>query len=122
MKKNSAWFHKCAGQRYLFQVTLPAPPRRKYSSLSKTYICMFIVYAIESCEIKRIYIGHTRNMDERLKYHNSGYVKSTVKDRPWKLVAFEGFAKKDEARWIERSLKKSKGKREKWLRKNRITD
>ena len=81
---------------------------------------MFNVYAIESVAIKRIYIGHTNNIDVRLKYHNSGYVKSTAKDKPWRLVALEKVESKDEASWIERSLKKSRGKRVKWIEKNRI--
>jgi predicted GIY-YIG superfamily endonuclease len=38
---------------------------------------MFNVYAIESVvAIKRIYIGHTNDINARLKYHNSGYVKT----------------------------------------------
>ncbi len=82
---------------------------------------MFNVYAIESVvAIKRIYIGHTNDINARLKYHNSGYVKSTAKDRPWRLVALEKVESKDEARWLERSLKKSRGKRVKWLAKNCI--
>lgn len=81
---------------------------------------MFNVYAIESLATKRIYIGHTKDFDERLKYHNSGYVKSTSQDKPWKVVALEKVEKNEDARWLERSLKKSKGKRIKWLRKNRI--
>ena len=81
---------------------------------------MFNVYAIESLASKRIYIGHTADIDQRLKYHNSGYVKSTAKDSPWSLVAMQKVESKNEARWLERSLKKSSGKRIKWLDKNRI--
>ena len=89
--------------------------------MGRTLIFMFNVYAIESVvAIKRIYIGHTNDINARLKYHNSGYVKSTTKDRPWRLVALEKVESKDEARWLERSLKKSRGKRVKWLNKNRI--
>jgi putative endonuclease len=83
---------------------------------------MFKVYAIESSRRKRVYIGHTKEIDKRLKYHNSGYVKSTSRDRPWRLVAFQNFESKDEARWLERSLKKSRGKRKKWLSKNCIKE
>jgi putative endonuclease len=83
---------------------------------------MFNVYAIESLANRRIYIGHTADIDQRLKYHNSGYVKSTAQDRPWSLVAFEKAANKNEARWLERSLKESRGKRIKWLVKNRIKE
>jgi len=81
---------------------------------------MFCVYAIESLVIKRVYIGHTKDIDERLKYHNSGYVKSTAQGRPWKLIALENVGSKIEARWIERSLKMSSGRRAKWINKNRV--
>jgi putative endonuclease len=83
---------------------------------------MFIVYAIESLGNQRIYIGYTKDIDERLEYHNSGYVKSTYQDRPWKLVAFERIENKNEARWLERSLKKSRGRRRNWLIRNRINE
>ena len=72
---------------------------------------MFHVYALKSLIVHRIYIGYTSNVEKRLKYHNSGNVKSTSKDRPWELIALEQLATRDEARWIEYSLKKSKGKR-----------
>ncbi len=83
---------------------------------------MFYVYAIESLSTKKIYIGHTKDTDDRLKYHNSGYVKSTAKDRPWKLVALGNVGSKEEARWVERSLKISRGKRIKWIDKNRVKE
>ena len=83
---------------------------------------MFFVYAIESLGVERIYIGYTKDLDERLKYHNSGYVKSTSQDRPWTLVAFEIAESKNEARWLEHSLKKSRGKRNKWIGKNCIKE
>ena len=76
---------------------------------------MFDVYAIKSAAINRIYIGHTQDINVRLKYHNSGYVKSTSKHRPWKLIALEQVEDKSAARWLERSLKISRGKRLKWI-------
>jgi putative endonuclease len=82
---------------------------------------MFSVYAIESLKTERIYIGYTKNIDERIKYHNSGYVKSTFRDRPWRIVALEKVKSKKEARWLERSLKKSRGKRISWLDKNLLS-
>ena len=68
----------------------------------------------------RIYIGHTQNATERLKYHNSGYVKSTVREKPWELIALQEFNSRNEARWVERQLKKSQGTRKKWLKENSI--
>jgi putative endonuclease len=81
---------------------------------------MFCVYALESFEAKRIYLGHTHDMDTRLKNHNSGRVRSTAKDRPWRLVGLEKVESKNEARWLERSLKKSQAKRLKWMEKHGV--
>jgi len=81
---------------------------------------MSFVYAIKSITEGRIYIGYTQNIENRLKYHNSGYVKSTAKYRPWILSALKEVKNKNEDRWIERELKKSKGKRIKWIEQNRI--
>ena len=68
---------------------------------------MSFVYAIKSLTEGRIYIGHTQNIEDRLKYHNSGYVKSTAKYRPWILSALKEVKNKNEAIWIERELKKN---------------
>ena len=68
----------------------------------------------------RVYIGFTSDMIKRLKYHNSGYVKSTSQARPWEIIALEMIKTRDEARWIEYSLKKSRGRRIRWLEKNRM--
>jgi len=81
---------------------------------------VFFVYAIQSLSTKRIYIGQTRDVDQRLSYHNSGYVKSTYRDKPLKLLALQKVPSRNEARWIERELKKSKDKRRKWIEQNRI--
>ena len=81
---------------------------------------MSFVYAIKSLMEERIYVGNTQNIEIRLKYHNLGYVKSTAKYRPWILIALKEVKNKNEARWIERELKKSRGKRIKWIEKNRI--
>ena len=81
---------------------------------------MIVVYGIFSKNKNRIYIGHTNTLDKRLKYHNSGYVKSTKSGRPWKIVAIEEFDNRSEARWKERQLKESKGVRDRWLQCNRV--
>jgi putative endonuclease len=83
---------------------------------------MFFVYAIRSLPSKRTYIGHTEDLVERLKYHNSGYVKSTASDIPWQLVARQEFYSRNEARWLEQKLKKSKGTRKKWIEEYRIKE
>jgi len=81
---------------------------------------MCYVYAIESVATDRVYVGQTREMDERLRAHNNGYVRSTEKDRPWVLIARERFETRSEARWCEHQLKKSRGKRKRWIEDHRL--
>jgi len=76
---------------------------------------MFYVYAIKSKCYERVYIGQTNNFKKRIELHNKGYVRSTEKDRPWQLLSVEKFGTRDEARWRERELKKSRGKRMRWV-------
>jgi predicted GIY-YIG superfamily endonuclease len=49
--------------------------------------------------------------------HKKGAVPSTTADRPWHVVKIEEFPTREKARYFERQLKKSRGKREKWLLK-----
>jgi putative endonuclease len=74
----------------------------------------FYVYAIKSIS-GRVYIGQTGNLEERLKKHNAGAVKSTKEDRPWAFIKTEEFLTREEARFFEWSIKRSKGKRIKWI-------
>lgn len=80
---------------------------------------MFVVYAIESCATGRIYIGQTHDFENRLQLHNDGHVKSTASEGPWKQVAMEFFESREDARWCERQLKKSRGRRLKWLKQHK---
>ena len=81
---------------------------------------MFKVYAIRSSINQRVYIGQTKDFDARLNLHNKGLVKSTKRDIPWELYAEEVFETREAARWCEYQLKKSKGRREKWLEDHKI--
>ena len=75
---------------------------------------MFYVYAIQS-KSGRVYIGQTQDLKERVAYHNNGYVKSTRNDRDWVVIKTKKFENRNEARFFERQLKKSRGRRLKWL-------
>jgi predicted GIY-YIG superfamily endonuclease len=81
---------------------------------------MFVVYAIESCSSGRVYIGQTGDLCERLNAHNNGHVQSTADDKPWRFIALQEFGTRDEARWCERELKKSRGRRLKWIERYRV--
>ena len=91
-----------------------------YRPEGRDIMIMFFVYAIQSIPTKQIYIGQTKDIEERLRCHNSGYVKSAKARKPWVLLAFEEFEDRNKARWLERELKKSKGRRLRWIEKNHI--
>ena len=50
---------------------------------------MYYIYVLESKKDKKLYIGHTNDLKERLAYHNKGFVKSTMNRRPFELVYYE---------------------------------
>jgi putative endonuclease len=79
---------------------------------------VYWVYGIKSESSGRIYIGQTSSLEKRLKQHNAALVLSTKKECPWSLVALEGYETRREARWLEFQLKKSRGRRLKWIKEN----
>ena len=80
----------------------------------------YCVYAIQSEITGRVYIGQTDLLQRRLEEHNNDWVKSTKYESPWKLFAIEYFQERSEARWAETRLKRSKGRRSKWLTENKV--
>lgn len=77
----------------------------------------FSVYAIKSCN-GRIYVGQSQDMERRLEAHNNGLVASTKADRPWTLFKAAEFDTREQARFFEWQLKRSRGKRLRWLESN----
>ena len=75
----------------------------------------FVVYAI-SGRNDRVYVGQSEDFDRRLEAHNKGFVPSTRADRPWSLIKKQEFDTRDDARFFERQLKRSRGKRLKWIK------
>ena len=71
---------------------------------------MYIVYAIKSLKVSRIYVGLSDNVARRLKEHNSGLVFSTKGYRPWALFYKEVYKTRTEARIREKQLKSGYGK------------
>ena len=76
---------------------------------------MYYVYLIQSKKDGKYYIGQTSNLQKRLGKHNKCDVKSTKHRVPFKLVGYEEYEKRNEARWREYSLKKSAWKRKKFI-------
>ncbi len=80
----------------------------------------YSVYILYSNEFDRYYIGQTNNIIDRIKRHNSGYVRSTKHYRPWALVFYLTTEDRGSAVRFENKLKsyKSKSKIEELITSN----
>lgn len=67
------------------------------------------VYILQSLRDNKYYTGCTQNIEERLKRHNLGLVKSTKSRRPFKLVYEELLENYGAARRRETEIKRMKG-------------
>ena len=66
---------------------------------------MFCLYILE-CADRTLYIGHTDNLDRRLRQHEIGLIDAyTARRRPLKLLHVEEFESRYEALTLERKLK-----------------
>ena len=72
---------------------------------------MFTVYALKILNHNFTYIGMTEKFDERFVRHNKGYVRSTKRFAPFKLIYTENCETGQQAREREKYLKSSSGKR-----------
>ena len=70
---------------------------------------VYSVYAIKN-KNGRIYVGLTKNINQRLEDHNKGRVFSTKGYKPWNLLYSESCKNRIEARKREKSLKSGYGK------------
>jgi putative endonuclease len=49
------------------------------------------LYILQSLKTDSYYIGITTNLAQRIRFHNSGYVKATKYKKPYKLVFRQEF-------------------------------
>ena len=71
---------------------------------------MYFVYIIQSIKYpSELYKGFTRNLDDRMRRHNSGKERYTAKYKPWKLVFYCAFENKKTALAFEKYLKTASG-------------
>ncbi len=66
---------------------------------------MYYVYILISKKDKRLYVGCTEDLGERLKRHNAGGVQATKARRPLELLYSEEISNKADAFQRERYLK-----------------
>lgn len=71
----------------------------------------YYVYVLLSEKDNQFYTGYTSNLEERLKAHEEGKVKSTKDRRPFQLIYFEGCLNQQDATHREKYLKTTYGKR-----------
>jgi len=70
---------------------------------------MYYVYILQSEKDRKLYIGQTNNVEERLKMHNLGRVTATRNRKPFELLGYKEFGTRKEAMETEKYLKKLKG-------------
>lgn len=75
----------------------------------------FGVYILKSQTNGDIYVGSTADIQNRLRLHNKGKVKSTKGNKPWVLLEFRVCETRSEAVILEKFLKT--GQQKELLRK-----
>lgn len=78
----------------------------------------YFVYILKSKINSDIYVGSTADIENRLRLHNSGRVKSTKAYRPWCLLETRHCGSRSEAVKLEKFLKT--GQQKELLRKKYI--
>jgi putative endonuclease len=66
----------------------------------------FFVYILESLKDGTLYTGQTNDVQERLKRHNCGRVKSTKSKVPFRVAYVESFSSRAEAMAKEWEMKR----------------
>ena len=74
---------------------------------------MFFVYVLRNKE-KKLYVGYTKNLEQRIREHNSNHNGHTGKG-DWECVYYEAFLDERDARARERQLKNN-GNAKRWLK------
>jgi len=86
------------------------PACRQAGSACLTNAMIYYVYIIQSEKDKGFYTGLTTDVGRRLKEHDKSDTKTTRSKKPWKLVYFEKFENRTEARKREKYLKSGVGR------------
>jgi len=71
----------------------------------------YYFYILYSEQLDKFYIGHTNNLEERLKKHNTNHKGFTGKTNDWGIVYSEGFDTKTDAYAREREVKNWKSRK-----------
>ena len=72
---------------------------------------MFYTYLLESLLDKSWYIGYSTDLKKRFISHNKGENKATKNKKPWKLIYYEAYVNKLDAKKRELFLKSGSGRK-----------
>jgi putative endonuclease len=70
----------------------------------------FYVYVLRSSKTRNRYVGSCENLEEGLRWHNSGHSTATRHGVPWIMVWSEIFSTKNDAVSKERYYKTGQGR------------
>jgi len=76
--------------------------------MSKLQYCVYVLLSLKD---KKLYIGYTTNLKQRLTDHFHGQSKATAPRRPFKLIFCEYFLSKKDASRREGYFKTTAGKK-----------
>lgn len=71
----------------------------------------YYTYILQSQKNNSLYIGYTSDLRKRLKQHNSGESQATKPFRPYKLIFYEAFLNRTDAKNREVYLKGGYGRK-----------
>jgi len=71
----------------------------------------YYTYLLESLKDSDWYIGYTGNLEKRIALHNAGKVSATKNRLPLKLIYYEAYLNKADAKGREKFLKSGSGHR-----------
>lgn len=72
---------------------------------------MFYTYVLLSLKTKRLYIGFSSDLKQRVEEHNKGLVGTFTKNnKPYKLIFYEAFIAEKDARLQEKFYKSGYGR------------
>lgn len=74
-------------------------------------VSIYYVYVLKSEIDSNMYVGYSKDLNNRIQQHNSGNVNSTKNRRPLILIYYEACLNQQDATHREKYLKTSWGKR-----------
>jgi len=80
---------------------------------------MYFTYVLQSEKDHQLYVGYTKNLKERIVFHNQGKVRATAERRPLTLIYYEACLNEVDAVKREKYLKTGYGRR---YLKSRLTN